>query len=648
MPDGRIRVYYSAHNGSAMYYRTARAPEDITAWDAPRTMPTNMSGPYGFTYPNPIRLSAERKTYLFWRGGNYNPTFATQPDGSQSWSAAANLVLVSGQRPYVKYAPKGGDTIGFAFTNAHPAALSDINIYYAAYRGGSLYRADGTRIGPLGTPISPSQASKVYDTASKAWVHDLAFDGNGRPVVVFAAFPTATDHRYMYARWTGTKWFTSEITPAGGSISLDGKEPYYSGGITLDHEDPSTVYLSRDVGGVFQVETWKTGDGGASWTKQDVSAPDTVNNLRPISPRGLIPFSGDLSVVWVRGIYNSYVDYKTSITTVLASGGNSAPVADAERSPRTGPAPQAVDFDAPSSRDFDGSIASWSWDFGDNTQGSGARVSHTYTAPGSYFPILTVTDDAGARDVFVSEVVVAASAAPTASTGAASAISPSAATLHASVNPRNQPTTYRFEYGPTTAYGSTTASQSVTPADNAAHAVSAAVTGLAENTGYHYRVTATNATGTTIGADQTFTTAPPVPSAYRSAVLGTARLLAYWRLGESGGSTAVDETAASSGSYTGGVTLGGAGALVGDPDRSAQFDGVSGEMTASTPAPAAGGTLEGWFDWRGGIAMFRDNTSGGGWILGYDNGGALWYRAGGTGFHTRPPTPPAPGACRPT
>ena len=122
----------------------------------------------------------------------------------------------------------------------------------------------------------------------------MALDANGRPVIVFAAFPSTGDHRYMYARWTGSSWSTSQITAAGGSISLDGKEPYYSGGITLDHEDPSTVYLSRNVAGVFQVETWKTANGGAGWSKQDVSAPDTVNNVRPISPRGLIPFSGDL------------------------------------------------------------------------------------------------------------------------------------------------------------------------------------------------------------------------------------------------------------------------------------------------------------------------------------------------------------------
>lgn len=634
LADGRIRVFYSAHNGTTLYYRTTRSPEDVSSWEAPQTIPTNTSGTRGFTYPNPIRLGTERKSYLFWRGGNYNPTFSTQADGAATWSTAANLVLVSGQRPYIKYASNKTDRIGFAFTNAHPAAVSDVNIYYAYYRAGSLYRADGTRIGSLGQAISPSQASKVYDTASKAWVHDVALDAAGRPVVVFAAFASTSDHRYMYARWTGSRWSTSQITPAGGSISLDGKEPYYSGGLTLDHEDPSTVYLSRDVAGVFQVETWKTPDGGATWSKQDVTAPDAVNNLRPISPRGLIPFSGDLSVVWIRGIYNSYVDYKTSITTVLASGGNSAPVADAELAPRKGPAPQEVAFDATPSRDPDGSVVTWSWDFGDGTQGSGAQTSHVYTAPGRYFPTVTVTDDAGARDLFVAEVVVDPSAAPSASTGAASAISATEATLNATVNPRNQPTTYRFEYGLTAAYRSTTSGRQVSPTDNVSHAVSASLTGLAEGQTYHYRVVATNATGTTSGADRTFSTAPAAPSAYRTAVLGTAGLLAYWRLGEPGGTVAADETSANPGSYSGGITLGDPGALTGDPDPSAGFDGVNGEMTASAGGLASAGTLEGWFDWRGGVAVMRDNTTASGWILGYDSGGSLWYRAGGSSFNT--------------
>jgi hypothetical protein len=634
LPDGRLRVFYSAHYGDFMYYRTTRNPEDISSWDAPLTIPVNSPGTKGYTYPNPIHLGAERTSYLFWRGGNHNPTFSTQADGATTWSPARTLVFVSGQRPYIKYDTNGTDTIHFAFTNAHPGAVADVNIYYAAYRAGGIFRANGTRIASIGTAITPSQADTVYDTSRKAWIHDVAIDAAGRPVIVFASFASTSDHRYMYARWTGTRWLTSEITAAGGSISLDGKEPYYSAGITLDHEDPSTVYLSRLVGGIYEVETWKTADGGTTWSRQAITSGDTVNNLRPISPRGLLPFSGDMSVVWVRGVYNSYVDYKTSIATILATGANSAPIADAELSPRTGTVPQQVSFDGTPSRDPDGSVTRWSWDFGDGAQASGARVTHTYTVPGRYFPKLTVTDNAGATDVFVAEVVVGPGAAPSAITGAASAISASGATLTGTVNPHNQATTYHFDYGPTAAYGSTTANQAVTPTDDTAHAVTTAVTGLAAGRTYHYRIAATNATGTTTGADSTFTTTPPPASAYRDTVVATPGLVSYWRLGERTGAVAVDEMGMNPGTYSGAFTLGDGGALTGDPDTSAGFDGTTGEMTAPASGPGAMGTLEGWFDWRAGVGLLRDHTAGGGWILAFDNGGGLSYRIGGTTFNT--------------
>ncbi len=69
----------------------------------------------------------------------------------------------------------------------------------------------------------------------------------------------------MYARWTGSEWSVHEITPAGGSIHDVAGEEQYSAGITLDHEDPSIVQLSRPVAGMFEVETWRTPDGGETW-----------------------------------------------------------------------------------------------------------------------------------------------------------------------------------------------------------------------------------------------------------------------------------------------------------------------------------------------------------------------------------------------
>jgi hypothetical protein len=417
-PDGRLAVYYSAHDGPRMYYRVSARPEDVRSWGPVQEIPTNTEGRgKGYTYPNPIHLSAEAKTYLFWRGGDFNPAFAAQRDGESTWSTAQSFIQVPGQRPYVKYDSDGEDSIHFAFTNAHPAE-SSTNIYYASYKAGAIRTADGTAVGSLGEPISPADTDLVYDTtsdafpgASTAWVHDVAVDPSGRPVVVFAVFASPNDHRYFYARWTGSQWESREITPAGGSISADGREPYYSGGITLDHEDPSTVYLSRDVSGIFEVETWKTSDGGATWSHQAVTATSDELNVRPISPRGLIPFGGDLSVLWMRGAYQSYVGYRTSIAALIANGGN-APVADVEQTINRGAAPLAVSFDGTGSSDSDGRVVDWQWDFGDTGTGSGASASHIYRVPGHYFPKLTVTDDSGAQDVYVSEVEVTGQAVP--------------------------------------------------------------------------------------------------------------------------------------------------------------------------------------------------------------------------------------------
>ena len=79
------------------------------------------------------------------------------------------------------------------------------------------------------------------------------------------------------------------------------------------------------------------------------------------------------------------------------------------------------------------------------------------------------------------------------------------ATLNGVVNPNKEDTTYVFQYGPTTAYGSTTAVQPAV-SGNAGKDVSVDITGLAPSTVYHFRLVATNPSGTDTGADATFTT----------------------------------------------------------------------------------------------------------------------------------------------
>jgi hypothetical protein len=628
LPDGRIRVYWSAHGGTQMWYRTSLLPEDVSAWAPMRTMPYNSAGTRGYTYPNPIRLAGEQATYLFWRGGNYNPTFSIQRDGAETWLPARTLVSAPSARPYLKVDSNGSDTIAFAFTNDHPREGADVDIYYAEYRDGSLRKADGTPIGTLESPIAPGDADNVYDATSpeKSWVHDVALDAAGRPVIVFASFPSRDDHRYWYARWTGTAWDTHEITPAGPSFNPQEGEYYYSGGITLDHEDPSVVYLSRQVDGVFEVETWRTPDGGATWSEHAVTAGSETKNVRPVSPRGLTSFADDLSVIWMRGAYESYLDYRTSITTTLLTGGNEPPVADATAAPRTTRAGQTVTFDASTSRDPDGTIETYAWEFGDGSHGTGPQAEHVYRDSGRYFATLTVTDDGGDADRFVAELEIAPFA--DAWTGPATDVDGSSATLHGRLDPRGERTTYRFEYGATTEYGSATPGEEIAGGESGERAVQARLSDLTAGR-YHYRLVATGENGTAAGEDRVLDVPPSGPGAYARLVLGTPGLVGYWRLGELDGSVARDETGTRDGTFVAPVGRGEKGALFDDPDSSALFGGSPGEVTMATPVPASAATVEGWFDWRAGVAMMRDHTGGGGWILGYERERLLSARVGG-------------------
>jgi streptogramin lyase len=90
-----------------------------------------------------------------------------------------------------------------------------------------------------------------------------------------------------------------------------------------------------------------------------------------------------------------------------------------------------------------------------------------------------------------------------------------AATLEATISDNAQATEYVFEWGTTTAYGHTTVIASA-GSGSAAKTVSTALEGLSPGTVYHFRVVATNASGTTEGADATFAT-PVAPAAVTAA-----------------------------------------------------------------------------------------------------------------------------------
>lgn len=65
-----------------------------------------------------------------------------------------------------------------------------------------------------------------------------------------------------------------------------------------------------------------------------------------------------------------------------------------------------VTFDASASYDPDGSIANFSWTFGDDAVGNGKVVTHTYAANGTYNATLTVADNGNAKNSTSKDVTV--------------------------------------------------------------------------------------------------------------------------------------------------------------------------------------------------------------------------------------------------
>src|SRR5438876_416100 len=69
---------------------------------------------------------------------------------------------------------------------------------------------------------------------------------------------------------------------------------------------------------------------------------------------------------------------------------------------------RSVTFDASASRDPDGNVVAYAWDFGDSTTGSGAITTHPYAIPGTFNVTLNVTDNDSLNGTVSHDVVVQA------------------------------------------------------------------------------------------------------------------------------------------------------------------------------------------------------------------------------------------------
>ncbi len=101
---------------------------------------------------------------------------------------------------------------------------------------------------------------------------------------------------------------------------------------------------------------------------------------------------------------------------------------------------------------------------------------------------------------------------PVATTDPAMPIGMTSATLNGTIDPATYSIAVSFEYGQTPAYGSTAAGSPSPVTGTALVPVSAPLSGLLNNTTYHFRVKGVYSGGTIYGTDMTFMTGCPMPS----------------------------------------------------------------------------------------------------------------------------------------
>ncbi|MCU4743284.1 BNR-4 repeat-containing protein [Natronoglomus mannanivorans] len=316
--DGRILVFWAGHNGDALYYTVSREAENVTAFESPRRIEQD-----SVTYPNPVWAPDDpERLYLFYRDrtqtrdatndkygymGDGNLYYRVSDDGGLTWGKQTQIIIPPEGHYSMYFLPaRGDDKIHFFFTDAERGGdAPKWNIMYAQLCDGCFYTANGTLIaGPDDLPMTKDDLEMVYDSAADgnhyAWVWDSAVDDDGNPIVAYATFPSTLAHEYRYARWDGDGWRDYHLANAGRYIARRPIELHYSGGLSLDRDDPSVVYGCVSRGEKSVLKRFETDTGGESWAELAVTKRPIGCDIRPVVPRNA---GDDLPVFWLTGSY---------------------------------------------------------------------------------------------------------------------------------------------------------------------------------------------------------------------------------------------------------------------------------------------------------------------------------------------------------
>ncbi|WP_324276053.1 PKD domain-containing protein [Blastococcus brunescens] len=425
-----------------------RGPELSAAQMAP-TATSTTAGTVTVTWPSSYDMDNEFLTYRLYRNGGSTPVHevtsssawwnmpmqrftdtapagstvsyrvtVTDPAGNSVTGAASNTVTVAtstsvyatevlGDAPdqYWRLGEPSGGTSYDYVGNAHLTTGSGIGRGSSgAVSGDDAITAEGTDVGRAAMSDTVSTSGDTFSV--EAWFRTSSSDGgviaqygealtemsvsntdralyvdaDGRLSFGLSARGQDRVTRYTTVR-SGAQVDDGQWHHAVATVAADGTRLYVDGAEVA--ADAAMTRGNTRVGPGY----WMLGSG----TLQGVPA-------EPSSPS----LAGGIDEVAIYSTALSAAQVGEHFTAADATVPNEAPTA-AFQATVVGLEAQ---LDGTASADVDGTVDAHAWDFGDGSNGTGATVSHTYAAAGTYTVTLTVTDDDGATAAATREVTV--------------------------------------------------------------------------------------------------------------------------------------------------------------------------------------------------------------------------------------------------
>ncbi|WP_284549728.1 PKD domain-containing protein [Aestuariimicrobium sp. T2.26MG-19.2B] len=381
--------------------------------------------------------------------------FGNAPSGSTSTNYDRHIYMDA--NGFVQF----GVWNGSAATIGSTRALNDGVWHHVVGQisaSGMQFYVDGVLQG-----TNPNTASQDYQGywrlgGDTSWAGDTYFDGTIDEAAVYPAPLTdaqVQEHYFLGSSGTPNNAPVAQFTTVTSDLTatFDGSTSSDSDGTIASYSwnfgdgtsgtgvTPTHTYAAA---GTYQVSLTVTDDRGATATATApvvVRAPNQlpVANFTVVADFLNLSFDGSSSTdsdgtiqsySWAFGdgtvgtgataqhTYAAAGQYQVSLTVTDDRGGSSVKTTTVTVAAPPNQAPNArftattdgktMSVDGTASNDPDGTVASYAWDFGDGTTGTGAKTSHTYAAAGTYTVALTVTDNQGGTGTTSQAVVVSA------------------------------------------------------------------------------------------------------------------------------------------------------------------------------------------------------------------------------------------------